>query len=313
MIISASRRTDIPAFFSEWFFHRLEEGFVHVRNPMNHHQVSRIELNPELVDCFVFWTKDPTPMLGGLDKLKDYRYYYHFTVNPYDTTLEVDVPKKRQLIASFKELSSFIGPERVIWRYNPVVVNEIWTVDYHMKYFHWLCKELSGSTKRCAVSFLEKYEKTKRNMKAIQTLELDDIMKLKLTMRFHEIAESYGIEVMTCCEGFDHTWTGITRMKCIDDELIRSVFDINLHADKDKNQRDVCQCVSSIDIGAYNTCLHDCLYCYANYSRETVLNNVRNHHKDGSLLVGHLRGDDKVTNRKMRSLIDPQQELFDRL
>ena len=135
MILSVSRRTDIPAFYSDWFFNRLKEGFVLVRNPMNIHQVSRVTLSPEVIDCIVFWSKNPKPMLARLDELKDYMYYFQFTINPYDRGLELGVPRKEGIISTFKELSEKIGPKRVIWRYDPILLTEHMGVDYHVRYF----------------------------------------------------------------------------------------------------------------------------------------------------------------------------------
>ena len=134
MILSVSRRTDIPAFYSDWFFNRLKEGFVCVRNPMNIHQVSRIALSPKVIDCIVFWSKNPKPMLSRLNELMDYMFYFQFTINPYDKGVEVDVPRKDGVINTFKELSKTIGTKRVIWRYDPVFLTDKMDVKYHIYY-----------------------------------------------------------------------------------------------------------------------------------------------------------------------------------
>ena len=156
MIISASRRTDIPTYYSEWFFNRLHEGYVLVRNPMNIHQVSKITLNPDVVDGIVFWTKNPTPMLDKLDQLNDYTYYFQFTLNAYGRDVETGVPSKNNvIIPAFQKLSDKIGPERVIWRYDPIFISKIYTIDYHLHYFEQLAKRLSPYTKKCTISFLD--------------------------------------------------------------------------------------------------------------------------------------------------------------
>ena len=118
MILSVSRRTDIPAFYSEWFFNRIKAGFVDVRNPMNIHRVSRVKITPDVVDCIVFWTKNPKPMLSRMNELSDYKYYFQFTVNPYDKLIEEEVPKKYNIFDTFKAFSDKIGSNRVIWRSN---------------------------------------------------------------------------------------------------------------------------------------------------------------------------------------------------
>ena len=143
MILSVSRRTDIPAFYSEWFYNRIKEGFVYVRNPMNIHKVSKILLSPDVIDCIVFWSKNPGPMLSRLDELKDYMYYFQFTVNPYDKGLELGVPRKEGIINTFKELSEKIGPKRVIWRYDPILLTDSMGIDYHVRYFEEIAKRLA--------------------------------------------------------------------------------------------------------------------------------------------------------------------------
>ena len=165
MIISASRRTDIPAFYSDWFFNRIKEGYVLVRNPMNIHQVSKIKLSPDVVDCIVFWTKNPKPMLDKLDELKDYRYYFQFTLNSYSNDIEPNVPSKsEEIINTFKQLSDLIGRDRVIWRYDPIILSEKYTVQYHIKYFEKLSQILNGSFNKCVISFVDFYKKNARTL-----------------------------------------------------------------------------------------------------------------------------------------------------
>ena len=155
MILSVSRRTDIPAFYSEWFFNRIKEGFVYVRNPLNIHLVSRISLDPKLIDCIVFWSKNPKPMLKRLDELKDYMYYFQFTINPYNEYLENRVPKKQQIIDTFHKLSSAIGPQRTIWRYDPILLTNDIDINYHVTYFEEIAKRLYGYTNTCVISFVD--------------------------------------------------------------------------------------------------------------------------------------------------------------
>ena len=164
MILSVSRRTDIPAFYSDWFFNRIREGFVYVRNPMNIHKISKIKLSPDVIDCIVFWSKNPCPMLSRLDELQPYMYYFQFTINPYDMKLEQNVPTKNGIIETFRVLSDKIGPERVIWRYDPIILTDSISMNYHVKYFEELAKRLQGYTYTCVISFLDLYKKTERNI-----------------------------------------------------------------------------------------------------------------------------------------------------
>ena len=173
MILSASRRTDIPTYFSEWFFNRIKDQYVLVRNPMNIHQVSKINLNPEVIDGIVFWTKNPKPMLNKLNNLKDYTYYFQFTLNAYDNNIERNIPSKNKVIIPiFQELSDIIGPDRVIWRYDPIFINNKYTIDYHIKYFEILARRISPYTKKCIISFLDIYKKIENNIEALSIYKI---------------------------------------------------------------------------------------------------------------------------------------------
>ncbi len=164
MIISASRRTDIPAYYSDWFFNRIKEQYVLARNPRNFRRISRVPLSPNVVDGIVFWTKNPAPMLAKLDKLKDYTFYFQFTLTPYGRDMEPGIGSKQDsIIPSFQRLADTIGPERVIWRYDPVLLSDVYTEKYHLKHFEKLAGRLSGYTRRCTISFLDMYRNTKRN------------------------------------------------------------------------------------------------------------------------------------------------------
>ena len=307
MIISASRRTDIPTYYSEWFMNRIREGYALARNPMNAHQVSRISLSPEVVDGIVFWTKNPAPMLDKLPQLKDYMYYFQFTLNAYEQDVEAGVPlKHKYIVPTFQRLSEMIGPERVVWRYDPILLSDKYTFDYHVKYFELLAKKLAPYTQKCTISFLDMYVKTERNMAGLNiqpwTLELQDAMAKSLA----EIAHSYGLELETCAEGIELEKYGIKHAHCIDGELFAKLLGCPLKVGKDKNQRKECGCVDSVDIGAYNTCRNGCRYCYANFNAKMVQNNQQRHNPLSPLLLGELQPDDKVTERKMTSCLERQ-------
>ena len=311
MIISASRRTDIPAYFADWFYQRMEEGFVHVRNPMNVHQVSEVPLTPDVVDGIVFWTKDPRPMMDRLDRLQEFPFYFQFTVNPYDTDLEPGVPKKAdKIIPAFQELANGLGKERVIWRYDPIVLTDKYTVDEHVRRFRMLADKLSGHTEKCVISFVDLYQKTQRNMAGVDLLPLGVPEMEQLAEAFSGIAREHGLGLETCAEALDLDAFGIQHACCIDRALLERISDCELDVAKDKNQRLVCGCVASIDIGAYNTCSHLCRYCYANFSEQAVKDARAQHDPRSSLLVGHLSDEDVVTPRKVKSLKQTQTTLF---
>ncbi|MCH4183315.1 MAG: DUF1848 domain-containing protein [Prevotella sp.] len=304
MIISASRRTDIPAFYSEWFFNRIKAGFLDVRNPMSFHRVSRISLNPEVIDCIVFWSKNPKPMLRRLDELKDYQYYFQYTINPYDKHIEKSVPLKTGIIDTFKKLSDRLGDKKVVWRYDPILLSEHSTVKYHLEYFEELAKRLSGYTRYCVVSFIDLYKKTERNIKGTSIREPNELEMRFLAKNIVDIANVYNIKVVSCSEAIDLSREGIGHGHCVDQALIEEIIGYKIDAHKDKYQRKECGCIESIDIGQYNTCLHNCVYCYANFNKRMVSHQVAMHNNNSSLLIGDLTDEDVVKKRKMYTLKD---------
>jgi hypothetical protein len=310
MIISASRRTDIPAFYSQWLFNRLNQGFVMVRNPMNPQLVSKISLNPQLIDCIVFWTKNPGNMMNQLDQLKGYHYYFLFTITSYGPGLEKQVPPKDEVIETFIELSRKIGKERVTWRYDPILITDIIDEEYHYQHFDRIAGKLHNYTERCIISFLDMYKKCERNLKGFNIKELDPGEMVRLAGRLNQVAESYNIEMVTCAEEIDLSAPGINHGKCIDDRLISRITGDQLDVKKDKHQRKTCCCVESIDIGAYNTCSHICLYCYANSDARIVQKNMARHHWESPLLLGKLSPGDKIVERKIESFKKVQRDLF---
>ena len=311
MIISASRRTDIPAYYSDWFFNRIKEGFALVRNPMNTHQVSKVLLTPEVVDGFVFWTKNPVPMMDRLDEIKDYPYYFQFTVNAYGKDVEPNVPSKNEIIIpAFQKLSRKIGRDRVIWRYDPIFLSENYTIDYHCKYFEALAKKLHMCTDKCTLSFIDHYRKTERSTKPLNTINTTLQQKLELMGRFSDIAKKYGLKPDTCAEDIDLEMFGITHAHCIDKARLESIGGYKLNIGRDRNQRPECGCAESIDIGMYDTCKNGCLYCYANHSAKTVLENFEKHDVDSPLLCGELTENDVVKERPVASCRSCQMNLF---
>ena len=302
MIISASRRTDIPTYYSEWFFNRIKEGYVLVRNPMNAHQISKINLKPDVVDGIVFWTKNPIPMLTKLDRLKDYTYYFQFTLNAYGKDVEPSIPSKNDvIIPDFQKLSDMIGSEKVIWRYDPIFLNEKYTFEYHINYFEKLAKRLSPYTKKCTISFLDFYRNTENNIAGLSVEKFTPEVQEALAKNLVEIAKSYGLKMDTCAEGIDLQKYGIDHARCIDDRLFESLLNCPLKVGKDKNQRLECGCIESLDIGVYNTCQNGCRYCYANYSTKAVSTNSVKHNPESPLLIGEANPNDKITERKMHS------------
>lgn len=312
MIISASRRTDIPSYYSEWMLNRLKEKYVLVRNPMNIHQVSKIDLSPSVVDAIVFWTKNPTPMLPYLDQIKDHTYYFQFTLTAYGSDVEKNLPSKNKIIIpTFQQLSKEIGKEKVIWRYDPIFFNEQYSMEYHCKYFEVLASKLGDYTEKCTVSFMDMYRNTERNVKTLSIVKDTYEMQVELLQRFVEIAKEHGLYIDSCAEIGDFHSIGVEHAHCIDKERIERIGRFKLNVDKDTNQRGECGCAASIDVGAYNTCKNGCLYCYANYSLNTVEKNFGMHNPHSPLLFGQIDDTDVIKERKVKSYIDNQMNLFD--
>ena len=299
MIISASRRTDIPAFYSDWLIHRLHEGFVLVKNPMNACQVSRVDLRPESVECIVFWTKNPRNMI---DKLKDldncnYRYYFQFTLNAYNRDIEPNVPEKAELIETFKVLSDRIGSERVIWRYDPILLSRQITIDYHANNFGYLSAQLAGYTQRCVISFIDLYRKISGKMRAVNGRAPSASEMGEIGDKLVASASRSGITIETCAESINLASVGIHHGRCIDDRLVTMMMGAPIETGKDAGQRDACRCIKSVDIGEYNTCSHQCTYCYANGSPKTIDRNINAHCSTSPLLVGQVTEKQRITER----------------
>ena len=310
--MSVSRRTDIPNYYSEWFFNRLKDGFLYVRNPMNFHQISEIKISPDVVDCIVFWTKNPLPMMERLDELEAYNYYFQFTLTGYGNDVERNLPnKKTSVIPIFQELSNKIGKEKVVWRYDPIFFSNRYNVQYHLKAFRSIAEALSGYTEKCVISFLDIYPKNKKNMDNLLSYDLSDSELREFAKELSNIAKENHIKIGSCAEKVDLDEYGIIHNSCIDKELIEKIIGCKLKINKDKNQRIECGCVESVEVGTYNTCKNGCVYCYANYSAKSVESNFQKYDPLSPLLCGHIEKDDKISTRKVVSLKETQISIFD--
>lgn len=320
MIISCSRRTDIPAFYARWFIKRIRQGFCYVPNPFNTKQLASVSLDASDVDVIVFWTKDPRLLLPFLEELDDrgFRYYFQYTLNDYPRALEPGMRPLAERLATFKNLASRIGANRVIWRYDPIIFSNQTPAAFHVDKVKEISKALSGSTERCIVSIVDVYRKTKRGLEALKEegieTDLDPLNSRELPVvlpQIVEIAAKAGIEVFSCAEGETLAKYGITYGKCIDDRLIRILFNIDVTAEKDKYQRDLCGCVASRDIGMNDTCLHGCSYCYATNSLEKAKKNNSLHNPDSPMLIGEPPSDAEILFvRKAIARNERQGELF---
>lgn len=283
MILSASRRTDIPCYYGEWFLNRIKAGAVVTRNPMNPSQTRRIELSPENVDCIVFWTKDAYNFLDKLDELEymGYKSYFQFTLTPYGRDIEKNLRDKADIEDTLRALGKKLGHERVRWRYDPVILNGNMDIARHAARFGQMCERLCGYVDGVTISFIDNYAKLKTRFPDISAEEMSQIGEA-----FGQSAERCGMSIYTCCEKADLSKFGIRKGSCIDKSSLEKVCGHPLPAlRQDKNQRPGCGCFQSVDIGAYNTCSNGCVYCYANHSRESVIKNTQRHDPLGEELV----------------------------
>jgi len=295
MIISASRRTDIPAFYAEWFFERIKEGFCLVQNPMNPKSVRYIDLTPNSVDVIVFWTKNPDPIipfLHFLDEMK-YSYIFLYTLNNYPKYLEPNLPNITARLKSFKFLSGKIGADRVIWRYDPILLTNSITVDYHINTFDYLCNKLKDSTHRVIISFIDLYKHVESKLltalpKNDYLINIDDNRHeiLRLCDAFYKIAVRNNIEIASCAEVRNLIESGILPGACIDGAYLTSIFNKSFPLTKDNGQRKECLCVLSADVGLYDTCKHQCSYCYANRNLKVWNKNISEFDKAAPSLSG---------------------------
>ena len=304
MIINTGQRTDIPAFYADWFVNRLKAGFVLVRIPYNPRSVTRYRLSPEVVDLIGFCTKNPAPMLPHMDLLRPYGQFWYVTITPYGKEIEPGVPDKREVLDSFRRLSDIVGQDRMGWRYDPVFISGEDPAERHIRAFEYMAQTLSGYTHTAVISFVDLYEKTKRNFPEVRTVTAEQ--RLLLGKAFAEIAGQYGMTVRPCGEGDELARFGADCSGCMTVAMYEQALGRRLKVPKTAPARKECACYLGGDIGAYNTCGHLCRYCYANYDTATVRKNLAAHDPESPLLIGHLEPGDQVHEAKQESWIDPQ-------
>ena len=300
--------TDIPAFYAEWFAHRLREGFVCVRNPYDPRQVSRYRLDPAVVDVIGFCTKNPAPMLPYKELLGPYGQFWFVTITPYGRDLEPFVPDKRRLLEDFKRLSDAVGLPAVAWRYDPILLSERYTEDYHLRAFETMAAALEGYTDTAVISFLDLYPKVKRNFP--EAREVPKEQRLALGKELISIASSFGMTVKPCAEGDELAPFGADCGGCMRISDYERAIGKRLRAPKRKGARAQCACYLSCDIGAYDTCRHLCRYCYANAGAERVLARSRLHDPRSPFLIGGPMEGDRIRDVPQESWIDGQLSLL---
>lgn len=309
MIISTGMRTDIPAFYSEWFINRIKEGYVLVRNPYNMSQVTRYSLSLDVVDLISFCTKNPKPMLAKMDYLKNYGQYWFVTITPYGKDIEPYVPDKEQVMEDFKKLSNIVGVDSIGWRYDPIIVDFNHTVEWHIKEFEKMAQNLSGFTKTCVISFIDIYKKVELNFPEAKEVYNSD--RIEIGKAFIEIAKKYGMTIKPCAEGKELEKFGADCSGCMTVKTYEKALHAGLEIPKKGiNQRKgECECILGNDIGAYDTCGHMCRYCYANTDTILVKRNMKYHNPKSPFLIGNKQMGDVIHEAKQESWIDYQMRL----
>ena len=293
MILMVSGRCDIVAFYSKWFMNRYKEGYVDVRNPFYPKLVSRIYFKD--VDLILFCTKNPLPIISYLKEI-DKPIVFHVTLTPYMSDIEPNVIDKKKIIEGIKEVSKIVGIDNIYVRYDPILLNDKYTVDYHIKMFDRLCKNLNGYVKHIITSFVDDYKNVRKNMNTLKLKEFTDSDYEKIGINFSKSAKENNMLVQTCFEDRNLVEYGFIKDDCLSANL---AFKLTGKTYKKWKARagNKCNCVTMTDIGVYNSCNHFCKYCYANYDEKQVLNNMKNHDPNSSLLVGKLEKDDIIKEK----------------
>lgn len=294
MILFASGRTDIPAFYSNWFINRVKAGFVDVRNPFNQKLVSRIYFSD--VDLIMFCSKNPLPMINKLDTL-NVPVLFHVTITPYSKDVEPNISDKRLIIEGVKKLSLVLGIDNVVVRYDPIFLSDKYNVDYHIKAFDKLCKNLNSYVNKIIVSFMDEYKNVRSNKNILKYRAFTREDYKKIGEAFSKSAMDNGMSVQTCFEDEDLTEYGFVKGECLSHELAYILTGKKFKSSNVRKEKK-CECVQMVDIGDYNSCMHMCKYCYANYDEKAVSSNFERHDDNSSLLIGSIQSGDVIKVRK---------------
>lgn len=294
MILNVSGRTDIVAFYSEWFMNRYRAGFVDVRNPFNPKLISRINFCD--VDAIMFCTKNPLPIIKYLREI-DKPIVFHITLTPYKNDIEPFVISKNKIIEAIKEISNIIGINNVYVRYDPIFLSDKYNLTYHKRAFERMCSLLDGYVKKIIISFMDEYKNVKNHEKVLKYHELSEEDYKEIGLTFSKSAINHGMSVQTCFEDNNLIQYGFIKGDCLSADLAYQLTGRRYKKWKARKEKK-CSCVELVDIGSYNSCKHFCKYCYANYDERMILSNYQKHNPNSSLLIGELEDDAVIKIRK---------------
>ncbi len=314
MIINTGGRTDTVQYFTKWLLKRFEEGYAYSRNPLFPNKVTRYELTPDKVDCVEFCSKNYEPILKDIHKITDrFHTYFHYTITAYGKDIEPGVPSIDDSMETLKKLSKIVGKNRLAWRYDPVLLTDKYTIQIHMDTFERMARELSPYVDRCIFSFVEMYKKLDTNMPELIPMTMED--KNTIAEGLGKIAKANGLFIQTCGTNGDYSKYGIHPSGCMTLEMLGKANEIEFRELQHKGMRQGCHCIESRDIGAYDTCMNGCRYCYANKNSQKAFENLRYHDPDSPLLLGHIKENDVIKQGLQKSFlksssIKGQQKLF---
>lgn len=311
MIINTGSRTDTVQYYSEWLLKRFKEGFVYSRNPLFFNKVTKYELNPEVVDCVIFCSKNYEPILERLHEITDrFNTYFYYTITAYGKDIEPNVPSIEDSIETLIKLSEIVGAKRIAWRYDPILLTEKYTKNRHYETFDYMSEKLSPYIDRCIFSFVEMYKKLKTNMPEIILLTQED--KDEIAKNIGLIAQKNKILLQTCATLENYEKYNIIQSGCITAEILGTANGVTFSNIKHSGNRKGCRCMENRNIGDYDTCPNGCKYCYANQNPQIAKKNYEKHNIDSPLILGGLNPTDEISQSSQRSFLIKyeQQKLF---
>lgn len=311
MIINTGSRTDTVQYYSDWLLKRFKEGFVYSRNTLFPNIVTRYELNPNILDCVVFCSKNYEPILDRLTEITDkFNTYFHYTITAYGRDIEPNVPNIDESIETLIKLSKIVGKQRIAWRYDPILLTKKYTKQVHYNTFDYMSKRLSPHIDRCIFSFVDMYKKLETNMPEIIILNNND--KIEIAKNIGSIAKKHNMIIQTCATIEDFKQFGILQSGCMTSEILGNANNITFKKVRHSGNRQGCKCIENRNIGDYDTCPNGCKYCYANKNPQIAQENYKKHNPNDLMILGNLKPTDEIQQSNQKSYLENfiQTKLF---
>lgn len=311
MIINTGSRTDTVQYYSDWLLKKFKEGFVYSRNPLFPNIVTRYELNPNILDCVVFCSKNYEPILDRLTEITDkFNTYFHYTITAYGRDIEPNVPTIDESIETLIKLSKIVGKQRIAWRYDPILLTKKYTKQVHYNTFDYMSKRLSPHIDRCIFSFVDMYKKLETNMPEIIILNNND--KIEIAKNIGSIAKKHNMIIQTCATIEDFKQFRILQTGCMTSEILGKANNITFKKVRHSGNRQGCKCIENRNIGDYDTCPNGCKYCYANKNPQIAQENYKKHNPNDLMILGNLKPTDEIQQSNQKSYLENfiQTKLF---